>query len=119
MFDRLNLFESRLSPVEAHGGEGCVDYGRIAEATMLAGACNFIDYVVLPSGASIGRHRHADDEEEFYLVLEGQGEMWRDGTISAVRRGDLIRNRPGAAHGLVNTGEAPLGLFVFELEVRR
>ena len=116
-FDRCNLHQLALDEVRAHGGEGLIKFARIAEAGALAGACNFIDYAELPPGASIGRHRHAEDEEELYLVLEGEGAMWRDGEQFAVRGGDLVRNRAGGEHGLRNTGASPLKLFVFELAV--
>jgi len=116
-FDRCNLHELALDLVRAHGGEGRIGFARVADAGALAGACNFIDYAELPPGASIGRHRHAEDEEELYLVLEGQGSMWRDGEQFEIRTGDLVRNRAGGEHGLCNTGASPLRLFVFELRV--
>jgi mannose-6-phosphate isomerase-like protein (cupin superfamily) len=78
---------------------------------------NFIDVAEIPPGASIGRHGHTEAEEELYLVLEGEGRMWRDGTAFTVCSGDLIRNAPGGCHGLENTGEGPLRIFVFELAV--
>jgi mannose-6-phosphate isomerase-like protein (cupin superfamily) len=115
--DRCNLHEIPLSEVCAHGGDGLIRFARLADEGVLSGACNFIDYAVLPPGASIGRHRHGLDEEEIYLVLQGRGEMWRDGESFAVRAGDLVRNPPGGAHGLRNVGDAPLHLFVVELKV--
>ena len=115
--DRCNLQELPLVQVVAHGGDGRIRFARIADAAALTGGCNFIDYAELPPGTSIGRHRHAGDEEEFYLVLEGAGSMWRDGESFEVRAGDLIRNAPGGEHGLRNTGDVPLRLFVFELRV--
>jgi mannose-6-phosphate isomerase-like protein (cupin superfamily) len=115
--DRCNLGEVVLADVRAHGGEGRIRFARLAEASALAGSCNFIDYAEVPPGSSIGRHRHGADEEELYLVLEGEGQMWRDGELFPVRAGDLVRNRPGGEHGLENTGSAPLRLFVVELRV--
>lgn len=114
-FTRCNLGELSLAEVRAHGGDGVIRFARVADAVAFAGGCNFIDYAELPPGASIGRHRHADDEEELYLVLEGAGTMWLDGEEIAVRGGDLMRNRPGGEHGLRNTGTQLLRLFVIEL----
>jgi mannose-6-phosphate isomerase-like protein (cupin superfamily) len=116
---RCNLSELPLSLVRAHGGDGEIRFARVAAADAFAGGCHFIDYAELPPGASIGRHRHADDEEELYLVLAGAGTMWRDGEQFAVATGDLIRNRPGGEHGLCNTGTQPLRLFVIELRATR
>ena len=115
--DRCNLRHLALTEVCAHGGDGCIRFARIAAAGDLDGGCNFIDYAELPPGASIGRHRHACDEEELYLVLAGNGRMVRDGESFAVAEGDLVRNPPGGEHELCNTGDAPLRLFVVELRV--
>ncbi len=115
--DRLNVHRAALEPTVAHDGEGRIGVARVAVAGDLAAPCNFIDVAELPPGTSIGRHRHASDEEELYLVLEGSGTMWRDGEEFRVGPGDLVRNRPGGAHGLVNDGDGPLRLFVIELAV--
>ncbi len=116
-FEKCNLNHVPLENVCAHGGEGLIKFNRLAEASQLTGPCNFIDLAELPPGVSIGRHRHKRDEEEFYLVLNGQGTMYRNGEEFPVNSGDLIRNPPGGEHGLVNTGEDPLRIFVFELGV--
>ena len=116
-FDRCNLDSLPLSPVRAHGGEGEIAFCRIASAAQLDGGCNFIDLAVVPPGVTIGTHRHAEDEEEFYLILSGRGHMVRDGVALTVGAGDLVRNRPGGEHGLRATGDEPLRLFVFEVRV--
>lgn len=113
--DRVNLNAVALTETVAHGGVGTVRFSRLADAAATDGTCNFIDLAVLPPGSSIGRHRHRPDEEEFYLVLDGTGSMWRDGAEFQVGPGDLVRNRPGGSHSLVNTGAADLRLFVFEV----
>jgi nucleoside-diphosphate-sugar epimerase/quercetin dioxygenase-like cupin family protein len=117
MLDRCNLGALRLERVRAHGGEGEIGLARVASQGALAGACAFIDLAVLPPGTSIGRHRHAVTDEELYLVLGGEGEMWRDGEVFRVGSGDLVRNPPGARHGLVNVGRDDLRVFVFDLAV--
>jgi mannose-6-phosphate isomerase-like protein (cupin superfamily) len=117
-FDRTNLQRVALSPVQAHGGKGLINFARVAERSGLAGACNFLDVAELPPGTSVGLHTHAGTEEEFYLILEGTGEMTRNGEVFPVEPGDLIRNPPGGTHSLRTTGDQPLRMFVFELEVR-
>jgi mannose-6-phosphate isomerase-like protein (cupin superfamily) len=87
-FDRLNLDEVQLSEAQVCGG-----------------------------GSSLGRHRHEPDEEEFCLVLNGQGVMWRNGEEFPVRAGDLIRNPPEGEHSLHNLGPDTLRIFVFEVSV--
>jgi mannose-6-phosphate isomerase-like protein (cupin superfamily) len=116
-FDRCNLFALTLECGPAHDGEGDIFFRRIATQSELAGGCNFIDFAEVPPGRSIGRHRHARDEEEYYLILRGEGEMWKDGECFPVKAGDLVRNSPGGAHGLRNVGAHTLNVFVFELSV--
>lgn len=117
-FDRANLGAEPHTRVQAHGGRGEIDFCRLVESGGLSGGVNFIDHAVLAPGVTIGLHRHADDEEELYLIVEGEGCMERDGESFPVRRGDLIRNRPGGEHALANTGAGPLEIFVIELSVR-
>ena len=118
-FDRCNLADLELESIVAHDGEGRIRFRRIADMAALAGACDFMDFAELPPGTSVGRHTHDAREEEFYLILAGRGEMWRDGATFGVRAGDLIRNRPAGSHGLVNTGDEPLRMFVFQVAVPR
>lgn len=112
-----NIFSLSLHPEVAHEGEGMVDAVRIFRRGDLAGSCDFVDYVELPPGTSIGDHRHRDDEEEFYLVLSGSGILRLEEETSVVKAGDLARNRPGGLHGLRNTGTEVLRLFVFQVPV--
>ena len=117
MFERCNVEQLPLERVTAHGGQGQILFHRVAEKEHLSGRLNFIDVAHLPPGVSIGRHSHASNEEEFYLVLEGRGRMYRDGETFEVGRGDLIRTPPGGSHELTNTGSGPLRIFVFEVGV--
>lgn len=116
-FSRCNLDSLPLTRVQAHGGDGSIEFCRIADSTALAGTCNFIDLAVVPPGATIGRHRHAATEEEFYLVLSGRAQMYRNGEELIVGPGDLIRNPPGGEHGLRALGPDAVRLFVFEVRV--
>jgi len=116
-FERCNLYRLRLSEAQAHGGEGWIRFQRVATRQTLAGACNFIDYACLPPGAAIGEHRHTEAEEEFYLILRGQGEMRLNGEVFPVVPGDLVRNPPGGIHALVNAGHDELQIFVFAIQV--
>lgn len=104
-----------MAAIRAHDGVGDLQSVRLATRAVLSGACNFIDFTCMPLNSSIGLHTHRMDEEEFYLILEGEGIMYRDGASFSVRPGDLVRNRPGGTHSLVNTGSTQLKLFVFEV----
>lgn len=111
-----NLSSLPLERVVAHDGVGEIDFHRVFDAADFAGPWHFVDYAVLPPGASIGRHTHGRNEE-LYLVLEGTGTMHLDGETVAVSAGSLILNRAGGTHGLKNDGERPLRLFVVEVGI--
>lgn len=112
-FRRCNIFDAQLRAAPAHDGDGHVLAVRLVEGR--GDPCNFLDYVELPAGTSIGDHRHSDCEVEFYLILAGTGSMRLDEEQFPVRAGDVIRNRPGGLHGLRNTSDDWLRVFVFEL----
>jgi uncharacterized cupin superfamily protein len=112
----LNLYDLPLEEVTAHGGEGKIFFNRVFSEEAFLGPWNFVDYAVLPPGASIGVHTHGENEE-LYLVLEGQGIMHLDGETLPVRAGSVILNRPGGTHGLRNDSEAPLKVFVVEVRI--
>jgi mannose-6-phosphate isomerase-like protein (cupin superfamily) len=103
-----------LESVRAHGGTGRIGFHRVLPAEAFEGPWNFVDYAVLPPGASIGRHTHGDNEE-LYLILEGRGTMHLDGREFPVRAGHLVLNPRGGTHGLVNDSDSPLRLFVVEV----
>lgn len=117
-FDRCNLYALKLESVQAHAGKGFIRFKRIMTHQGLAGACNFIDFTSMPPGTTIGEHTHNDQEEEFYLILQGTGWMRCNGEEFLVSPGDLIRNPPGGTHRLENTGQEDLHMLVFELQVR-
>ena len=123
---RLTLAEVPLSEVVAHDGIGSIRFCRIASQEKkhepglglpLRGACNYMDYSVVPVGASVGLHQHRENEEEFYLILRGRGRLFCNGQSLDVGAGDLLRNPPGGSHALDNTGSEELVMFVFEVQV--
>ena len=54
-------------------------------------------------------HAHVHpDQDKLYVVLEGLGRASLGEEESAVGPGDVVLAPAGVAHGLINTGEAPL-----------
>lgn len=103
-----------LESVVAHDGQGKILFRRLFEASQFEGPWNFVDYAVVPPGASIGRHTHGSDEE-LYLILEGQGRMTLGERELDVRAGHVIINPRGGTHGLVNRSNQAVRLFVVEI----
>lgn len=65
---------------------------------------------VHPGKAAHPAHRHA--EEEYLLIMEGEGTWTLDGVESPARKGDVLYVEPWVFHGLTNTGEKDLVFFV-------
>jgi quercetin dioxygenase-like cupin family protein len=95
-----------------HGGAGAVLFRRILEKEF-SSKISFLDHTVIPSGASIGYHRH-DDSEEVYVILRGRALMTVDGETAEVGPGDVVLNVRGGSHGLVNHSDEDVAILVFE-----
>jgi quercetin dioxygenase-like cupin family protein len=97
-----------------HDGEGIVKVANIFET--FSTKMQFLHYTILPPGTTIGAHRHGSDEE-FYIILEGTGEMELDGEKFPVTAGHVIRNEPFGSHGLKNLSDQnDLRILVFEVK---
>jgi mannose-6-phosphate isomerase-like protein (cupin superfamily) len=105
-----------LEQTVAHGGCLPVYWRRVLQKDEGA-QCNFLDCTVIPPGAEIGVHTHADDNQEFYIIVRGKGCMYLDGESFEVVAGDVVINRPGGTHGLRNTGQDDMALVVLELPI--
>ena len=57
-------------------------------------------------------HSHTDIEE-IVFVLEGEGEMWMEGSTCTVTQGDSVFYPAGSKHTVRNTGDTTLVLLCF------
>lgn len=70
-----------------------------------AGTSDFLlGWTVLPRGARHDRHRH-HDADEFFVVLQGSGEVYTDRGREPARKGDVVYTPRGHWHGFDNTGD--------------
>jgi mannose-6-phosphate isomerase-like protein (cupin superfamily) len=105
-----------------HDGDGTVivRYFRFDNAPAPA---NFVIYD-MPPGSSEGVHTHQLGDavrgsyDEYYYVVEGQGEMEIDGEIVPVKSGDHVQTPLGVAHGIRNT-QTDQNLRVFLIFITR
>lgn len=94
------------------------DAGHYEFDTYFAGRSAQTDKVLsgvatIPAGQEIHPpHQHAD--EEYLLVIEGQGTWSLNGEESAAHTGDMLYAAPWDFHGIKNTGESPLKFVVFK-----
>jgi quercetin dioxygenase-like cupin family protein len=111
-------FESvSFSRTVAHDGSGEILTSRVVTPSFKRGF-RFLDMSVVPPGASIGVHRHASDNEEIYIVIDGKGLMRLGECEFEVGPGDVVLNPPDGTHGLSNTGHSDLRLVVIEIPTR-
>jgi mannose-6-phosphate isomerase-like protein (cupin superfamily) len=66
---------------------------------------------VLPAGAAVARHYHAETEEIYY-ILRGTGQMTVGQETRNVAAGDAIFIPCGEAHTLENTGREPMTILL-------
>jgi len=96
-----------------HDGDGLVRVAEVFGKGDLQTPLQFIHHTVLPPKATIGLHKHGNDEE-VYIVIAGSGVMEVDGVKTAVTEGDTILNPPYGTHALYNTSDTEeLRIIVF------
>ena len=96
--------ESIIQEKGCHGGKGAVLFRRILQEEFES-AISFLDYTIIPAGATIGFHPH-QDSEEVYIVLKGEGLMRVDNEEQRVVEGT---GEPSTVLSL-ESGLAALGL---------
>jgi quercetin dioxygenase-like cupin family protein len=101
----------------AHDGDGPIRAARVHARAPFAGA-TWVDLVEIAPGRSIGDHQHSTGDEEIYICIEGTGTMQVDGEQLSIGPGDVVVNRPGGTHSLLNTGAKALRLVVVDTAVR-
>lgn len=97
-----------------HEGNGTVIQKSLFTDDELSTNLRFISTTILPPNTSIGIHDHTDNEE-VYVILEGNGTMYIDGEFKSVTTGDVVLNPPFGTHGLENTSSEDLRILVFEV----
>lgn len=100
--------------IQCHDGVGSVDSFRAFDREQIEQQVDFIDFVRVSSGSSIGRHRHGDNTE-WYVIMSGTGEMWFNQQRITVKPWDVLVNQPFQEHGLVNQSGQDIVLVVFQL----
>lgn len=67
----------------------------------------FIDMgvVIIQAGQDFDTHKHTKQEESF-LVLEGECDVYVDGKLVKLKKGDYLRCDPDEAHYFKNTSNA-------------
>ncbi|MCX7881804.1 MAG: cupin domain-containing protein [Brevinematales bacterium] len=93
------------------GGEGVISLTHLVPSEKLFHA-RLVARLELPVGASIGKHFH-EQEVEYYIILEGEGEVTEQGKTFRVGVGDVVITGPQEEHAIHNSGTIPLVFLAF------
>lgn len=77
--------------------------------------CRLCAQIVIPPGAGIGLHEHSN-EDEIFIVQQGQGLIMDNDQEVAVEAGDAILTGQGGSHSVKNTGRTDLILTAIIIE---
>lgn len=89
------------------GGKGHVIIKRLLDEKQLNGKCGLYAEVTIEPGCTLGYHEHHGESETYY-ILSGEGAYNDNGTVCAVKPGDVTFTPDGCGHGLDNTGDTDL-----------
>lgn len=107
-----------FGPEISHQGEGIIHKLRAFEGGHFQSPIDFIDFVKMARGTSIGRHKHGANEE-IYFFLGGQGEMTINDEKFDVKSGDLIVNPCFGEHELINKSEQDILILIFQVSLKK
>ena len=111
-----NFLELPLHGEIIHEGIGLCPHTTVFDDAEIDSPVKFVNYTILPPNCTFGMHMH-ENNNEFYVVLSGEGEYLQGDEKCAVKKGSIMMNSPYTAHGIVNTGSEDLALLVFEVEI--
>ena len=90
---------------------------RLARKTLGAEAFGF-NVVDIEAGGEIPAHDHSgDDQEEVFVILEGEGTIVADGTEHEAAAGTFCRFAPQVNRTIRNTSDAPLRALLIGVPV--
>jgi mannose-6-phosphate isomerase-like protein (cupin superfamily) len=119
VFMTMHLDRKLLEPIQGYlGGEGTVRYRRTLDPDVFLTNWSYVDHLVLPPGASEGRHRH-QGVEELYYVMSGEAQMFLNGESTTLHPGDIVPILLKEVHSFSNAGQEDLELMVVGIAMQR
>ena len=112
VFITMRLDKNLLQPVKGMlGGNGTVRYRRALPPEVFYTNWSYVDHLVIPSGSSLGKHRH-EGVEEFYYVISGKGTARVNDETAEIKGGDAVPALFNDTHSFENNSGADLELMV-------
>jgi len=97
-----------------HDGHGPIWFRRLMHSEEFQAKVDFIDYTIIPSGSTIGRHTHSGNEEVYFIAL-GSPLIRVQGEERRVAEGGIAVVRSGQWHELVNDTPFDVRIFVIQM----
>ena len=111
-FITMRMNRSMLKPVTGmNGGKGTVQYRRMLQPEVFFTNWAYVDHIVVPAGASVGKHAHAG-VEEFYYVMNGSGTARVGSESASIKKGDAVPVLFNDVHSFENDGSGDLEFMV-------
>ena len=112
VFITMRLDRSLLKAAEhLHGGNGIARYRRVLEPEVFFTNWAYVDHLMLPAGASVGRHMHTG-VEEFYYVIQGDGLARIADDSAEIHTGDAVPVLFNEVHSFENSGSGDLEFLI-------
>jgi mannose-6-phosphate isomerase-like protein (cupin superfamily) len=92
---------------KARGGNGVSIFDHILEKTELHTNCRMFTKITLEPGASIGYHKHTQEEDINYIIT-GIATVNDNGETRTIYPGEVVCAGDGGSHSIANDGQVPL-----------
>jgi len=109
-----NVFSMAKIKEISHNGDGYLHKVRSHDKDFFRSPIDFIDYVIMSPGTTIGYHSH-DLDEEIYFILKGEGQMIIEDKKTRIKAGDIIVNPVNGSHALINDTPENIEIFIFQV----
>jgi mannose-6-phosphate isomerase-like protein (cupin superfamily) len=111
-FISMQMDRAKLKDVAAmDGGIGSVRYRRMLEPAVFSTPWTFVDHLIVPVGASVGKGSKPGISEVYYVV-SGAGEVQVDGATASIKAGDAVPVDVGETRSLRTLGDQPLEFMI-------
>lgn len=113
------LTRELLRPVvNMNGGKDTVFYRRTLGPGAFASNWAFVDHLLIPAGATVGRHYHKG-VDEVYFVMKGKGKVHVNDEVADIVYGDAIPIKASEIHALESSATEPLELIVYGIALEK
>ena len=114
-----HLVKDQMRPyANMTGGKDTVFYRRALGPSAFVSNWAFVDHLLIPPKASVGKHFHAG-VDEVYLVIKGKGVVQVNDETAEVAYGDAIPIRAGEIHSLENNSNEPFEMIIYGIALEK